>query len=230
MEKYYEKRFPADTTLEKLTFLNNRKIDAELYAYLQSISSFDAIENGENMSAEEKLQYCNTYILKKNLPTQKIIASKFGITEKTLRSHLAELIDNGFLVKSTDKKDIAYYLPMCENMYFMIPLETIQFLNDTVKEEVVKMYIYLGMKWQWVEYERSQGRQRENYSFTLRELGEHLGISVENNERNLKTIRNMLLCLENNGLIEYANYFQDTRRKRLVKFNKIVKGKTKSDK
>jgi len=34
MEKYYEKRFPADTTLEKLTFLNNRKIDAELYAYL----------------------------------------------------------------------------------------------------------------------------------------------------------------------------------------------------
>jgi len=34
MAKGYEKRFPADTTLEKLTFLNNKKIDGELYAYL----------------------------------------------------------------------------------------------------------------------------------------------------------------------------------------------------
>lgn len=29
-----QKRFPADTTLEYSTFLNNKKIDAELYAFL----------------------------------------------------------------------------------------------------------------------------------------------------------------------------------------------------
>jgi hypothetical protein len=29
-----EKRFPADTALDHLTFLNDKKIDSELYAYL----------------------------------------------------------------------------------------------------------------------------------------------------------------------------------------------------
>ena len=33
--KTVSKRFPADTTLEELTFLNDKKLDAELYAYLQ---------------------------------------------------------------------------------------------------------------------------------------------------------------------------------------------------
>lgn len=33
-----EKRFPADTTLTSLTFLNDKKIDGELYALFQSMS------------------------------------------------------------------------------------------------------------------------------------------------------------------------------------------------
>lgn len=32
------KRMPADTTLKELTFLNDKKIDGELYALLQSYS------------------------------------------------------------------------------------------------------------------------------------------------------------------------------------------------
>ena len=32
------KRFPADTKLNYATFLNNKKIDGELYAFLQSLS------------------------------------------------------------------------------------------------------------------------------------------------------------------------------------------------
>lgn len=31
-----EKRFPSETTLDKLTFLNDKKVDGELYAYLLS--------------------------------------------------------------------------------------------------------------------------------------------------------------------------------------------------
>ena len=34
--------FPADTTMTKLTFLNDSKVDSELYAYLQSISEIDS--------------------------------------------------------------------------------------------------------------------------------------------------------------------------------------------
>jgi len=33
-----EKHFPADTSMEMLTFLNNKDIDGRLYAYLQSKS------------------------------------------------------------------------------------------------------------------------------------------------------------------------------------------------
>ena len=33
-----DKRFPANTTLDELTFLNNKKVDGELYALLQSYS------------------------------------------------------------------------------------------------------------------------------------------------------------------------------------------------
>ena len=33
-----QKRFPADTALEELTFLNNKRIDAEIYTYFQCCS------------------------------------------------------------------------------------------------------------------------------------------------------------------------------------------------
>ena len=53
MEK---KRFPADTALTSLTFLNDKKIDGELYAFLQSCSYPD--------------EYKRTIVAKKNLPPQ----------------------------------------------------------------------------------------------------------------------------------------------------------------
>jgi hypothetical protein len=49
-----KKRFPANTSLEVDTFLNNKKIDGELYAFLQRYSYPD----------EEK----RTIVPKKNLP------------------------------------------------------------------------------------------------------------------------------------------------------------------
>jgi hypothetical protein len=38
------KRFPADTTLNTLTFLNDKKINGELYAYLQGRSSYKVLD------------------------------------------------------------------------------------------------------------------------------------------------------------------------------------------
>ena len=48
------KRFPANTTLEESTFLNDKKINGELYAFLQSMSY-----------ANEKKK---TVVYKKDLP------------------------------------------------------------------------------------------------------------------------------------------------------------------
>ena len=60
MEKEEKKRIPADTTLETLTFLNDKKINGELYAYLQELSEYIVIDKENNKFL--------TYVLKKNLP------------------------------------------------------------------------------------------------------------------------------------------------------------------
>lgn len=42
-----------------------------------------------------------------------------------------------------DKED-RYILPRKEDFYFLIPLKTLQYLNDNCKEHVIKIYVYLG--------------------------------------------------------------------------------------
>jgi hypothetical protein len=80
-----KKYFPADPDLNILTFLNDKKINGELYAYLQSISDFISKDNGQN-------RY--TYVLKKKIPTQAKVCSLLGIkSPKTYRNHLKYLID-----------------------------------------------------------------------------------------------------------------------------------------
>ena len=77
MDKNIEKRFPADTTTETTTFLNDPKVDAELYAYLQALSVFDA-DSGENR------------VYKNKMPTRKYLAEtvfEYG-SRNTLTAHL----------------------------------------------------------------------------------------------------------------------------------------------
>ena len=59
--------------------MNNKKIDAELYAYFQSVSM-----------PEEGL----TIVLKSALPTQSAICKKLGIGDaRTYKSHLKYLLE-----------------------------------------------------------------------------------------------------------------------------------------
>lgn len=92
--KSIEKRFPADTALDVLTFLDDKKVDGELYACFQSLSIHD-----------EK----DTYVLKKDLPTQIKICNAIGIkSPKTLRAHLKYLIDQKLVEEQEDR----YILPL----------------------------------------------------------------------------------------------------------------------
>lgn len=127
-----EKRFPANTTLNVDTFLNDKKIDGELYSYLQQFSYPD----------EEK----RTIIKKEDLPVQREICDAIGVkSPKTYRAHLSYLIQAGLVVEEKDK----FILPNQEEIFFMIPLDTLMFINDSLQEQVVKTYIYLGQKWKY---------------------------------------------------------------------------------
>ena len=106
--------------------MNNKKIDAELYAYFQSISMPD-----------EGL----TVVLKSDLPTQSAICKKLGIGDaRTYKSRLNYLLEAGYMVDEEHR----YILPNKEDIYLLVPLSTIQFIQDTLREPVIKTYIYLG--------------------------------------------------------------------------------------
>lgn len=198
-----KKRFPANTTMEALTFLNDKKINGELYAYFQGLSEYEVINKSQNIF--------KTYVLKKKLPAQSQICQILGIkSPKTYKSHLNYLIQQGYIVEERDR----YILPEMESIYFLIPLKTLYYINDNCKEHIIKIYVYLGQRYKWA---LERGYQ---YEFTLKELGEHSGIKVENNTRGYEIINNALAFLCNSELIDYVNFFDgQTQKKKLTKFS-----------
>ena len=198
-----QKRFPAETTLDSLTFLNDKKINGELYALLQGISNYDVID--------KKSHQFSTYVMKKIMPSQSKMCEILGIkSPKTLRTHLNYLIEQGYLEDKGDR----YILPEMENIYFLIPLKTLKYLNDNCKEHVIKIYVYLGQRYKW---SLDKGTM---YEFTLEELGNHIGIKVKNNSRGYEIINNALDLLYNSGLIDYVSYFDgQMQKKKLTAFS-----------
>jgi biotin operon repressor len=147
------KRFPADTTDEEITFLNDGKIDAELYAYLQSLSYPDA---------ETK----QTRVDKSKLPGQDYIAEEIlkCKSRNTVGNHLRYLKETGFIIDEGKY----YVLPDKEKMFFKMPLELLNYFIDVVKQPVLKTYIYLGQRFSYKPHD---------YVFTVREIAEHIGMN-----------------------------------------------------
>ena len=191
------KRFPADTTLKNMTFLNDKKIDAELYAFLISYS----YPNENNQTETHKT----------DLPTQPQICEKINIkSTTTYRTHIKYLIDSGYIVDTGE----SYIFPRKEDIYFDIPLATLQFLNDTVQEPVIKAYIYLGQR----------NKYKSGYIFTLEELAEHIGIKLKGHQREYIQLNNILRALELCGLLETRTIQEGrTFRQKITNFSYNIK-------
>lgn len=130
---------------------------------------------------------------------------------KTLKTHLNYLIEQGYVSEILIDGVSAYGLPEKEDIYFLIPLETLQFLNDNCKEHIIKIYIYLGQRYKMVQQEN------RDYIFTLEEIGEHIGIGIKNHSSGYRIINNALDLLENNGLISYVSFFDGISQKKVLK-------------
>lgn len=198
-----QKRIPANTSLEELTFLNDKKINGELYALLQGLSDYEVIDQ------ENKI--FKTYVPKSKMLKQSEMCKMLGINSpKTLRSHLSYLIEQGYVVKDGDD----YVLPEMENIYFLIPLQTLNYLRDNCKEHVIKIYVYLGQRYKQALY------NGKPYEFTLEELGNHIGLKIKNSSRGYEMINNVLDLLCNSELIDYVSYFDGvSQKKKLTKFS-----------
>ncbi len=204
-----KKRFPADTQINKETFLNDKKINGELYAILQSVSSYKIIDKNKNLF--------ETFVNKKNMPTQAEMCKKLGIkSPKTLRKQLEYMKEQSYIIPG--EKDIAYYLPEIEDVYSLLPLETVNYLVDSCKPHVIKLYIYLGQRYMLGL------KLGKPYEFTLKQLGDHLGLSLQNHSKNYEVINNALWLLQNSGLIDYYEYFDGQASKKVLRsFSQQVK-------
>lgn len=209
MDNDIKKRFPADTSLDKTTFLNNKHINGELYAYLQSLSTVKYNQN--------KDEYY-TIVEYHNLPTQKAICQTLGISSpKTYKTHLQHLIDNGFVKEIDD----GYELLNVEDMFFYIPLDTLRYLRDNCKEHVIKIYIYLGQKYKYAE-----SVLHRKYEFSIDELAKHIGLKTNNNSRVYEVINHALELLYNSGLIDYCKFYDgQIQKKKLLSFSYEYKKK-----
>lgn len=197
-----EKRFPADTRMEKegekiKTFLNDPKVDAEFYAYLLSISK---PVDGE------------TRVYKNIIPTvdklkKEILNCK---SRQTVYNHLNYLINNEYITNTEE-----YYIinTKKEEMYFPMPLTLIKYFIDVLKQPVIKTYIYLAQRYNY----------KKNYSFTIKELCEHLGLCYKV-DRNREAIKNYLDCLQKLGLINFEKFYEDqVPRMKLANVNNTIK-------
>lgn len=152
-----------------------------------------------------------TYVDKKKMPKQSIMCEVLGMkSPKTLKSHFNYLIEKGYVCEEATR----YVLPEMEDIYFLIPRKTLRYINDSCKEHVIKIYVYLGQR-----YKQATHRS-EQYEFTLEEIGEHTGIKVKNNSRGYEIVNNALNLLCNSGLIDYVTFFDgQMQKKKLTMFN-----------
>lgn len=100
-----------------------------------------------------------------------------------------------------EDKGSYYLLPRKEDIFFKIPLDTLRFIQNTVQEDVIKIYIYLGQRY---KYAAINGYK---YSFTIKEIAEHLGLSI-NSENGRAFVKDGLDALMNNGLINFIPYHE----------------------
>ena len=123
------KQFPADTSLDYPTFLNDKKIDETLYSYLQLLSHVDP--------------QGRTVVRKSQIPNQEELAEIIHVSSRpTVRTKFNYLKEHGYIIEH--KKERVYELPLVEKCYFRLPTSLIKWFITNLTEQVIKVYIYLG--------------------------------------------------------------------------------------
>ena len=145
------------------------------------------------------------------MPSQTKLVGKDGIlpysSPKTYRAHMKYLIDTGYVIEEKDR----YILPNIEDIYLLLPLDTLQFILDVVTESVIKIYIYLGQRYKF----------KKDYVFTQEEIAQHLGVMLDGKPETRRQIKNGLIALQNHGLFEYETFYDGkSHRYRLLNWSK----------
>ena len=156
-----------------------KKIDEKLYDYLQTLAHW-AVVSGERVPV----------VLKSDVKKKYIGDRILGKSVRTVNRHFERLEEFGYLINGG--KSMVYILPKATNLTEVLPTKTAQFLADTLKEDVIKIYKYLGEIYKQQEYE-----------FTENDIATYALNTGIINTRKLAYIHNSLICLSKLGLISY---------------------------
>ena len=154
-------------------FMKDKMISDLLYSMLQSYSNWNKEEN-------------HRYIPKKIIKKSKW-AKALGISRPTLDKRIGKLLEKEYLI---DKEDY-YILPNKGEYYFLVPVETLNYLINTANHNVIKIYCHLGLLYKFYG---------DKAYYTQSRLLEVIGYD-KTDKNNHKTIKHILTSLKLNGLL-----------------------------
>ena len=154
-------------------FMKDKMISDLLYSMLQSYSNWNKEEN-------------HRYIPKKIIKKSKW-AKALGISRPTLDKRIGKLLEKEYLI---DKEDY-YILPNKGEYYFLVPVETLNYLINTANHNVIQIYCHLGLLYKFYG---------DKAYYTQSKLLEVIGYD-KTDKNNHKTIKHILTSLKLNGLL-----------------------------
>ena len=154
-------------------FMKDKMISDLLYSMLQTYSNWNKEEN-------------HRYIPKKIIKKSKW-AKALGISRPTLDKRIGKLLEKEYLI---DKEDY-YILPNKGEYYFLVPVETLNYLINTANHNVIKIYCHLGLLYKFYG---------DKAYYTQSKLLEVIGYD-KTDKNNHKTIKHILTSLKLNGLL-----------------------------
>lgn len=210
-------------------FMKDKKVNDNIYGYLQTISYIN--DDKERFVYKNDVSPTKIQRYFEEREDVKISLSTIKRNLTLFKSDKLKLMVEGKTTYKGKEYDVFYLPQMNDEPFKLIPLETLKYLVDTSNGNVIKTYVYLLNKYGW----------KSDYEFTKGELIENIGFNPQSTSKgkgkvNYEMMDNILLCLKNNGLIDWVEYYgttedgKPTPKHKLTFVGVVVKGKEKKSK
>ena len=161
-------------------YMSNKKYCDILYAYLQTISSWDGVVGHPRVFSKKEKNF------------QKI-SEIIGKSRQTVSKKFNTLLELGLVKEREDSYEL---IVLEKDLASLIPLKTLRVLVNAMSENAISIYIYLLNRYYAI---LSSGKTE--FMFTLSQLKGIIGIS-SNTRSNDYIINDILTILEKIGLIK----------------------------
>lgn len=160
----------------------NKNYNDLVYGWLQAHSEWDNVKG-----------HCRT--ISKKAVKFSSIAKDTGLCRQTVSSKFKSLINLGLVTENQENNEVYNLVILEKDAAMLIDRETLEVLISAMNTDAITTYVYL--------YSRYYANGCKGYEFQLEHLKEMVGLSAENRGSTSKKFQNILVALEQLGLLEY---------------------------